>query len=559
MLRAATTGPHSTFQHPDGGSPVPDPATARRVLGDHPFAEIGVPSAVAVSPERGIAVLGGDLGRLAWSGAGTAQYGWQPYRVGVYGLDDLSCHAVVESHWPVHSVAVHPTLPLVAVGTGAYDGGYAFEGELLLIDLASGRSRSMMRTPREILRVGWEDEQALRLLVARTDDDECDEAHEHAYDVVVERPDWSAAPRGSVQQRELTGLWVACERPVSDPAEVRRTVEELAGDVGWAPRRQVWDVRGLPDGRVLACLEGVLAEAWLPDGGLDWCVPDGEGGRQLVVREHDVWVNADRRRRRRVGREWVSEPPLVARLSLDDGKTLGTLTLDSPVTLTPRRDGWLALRPTPPDRRYGPHPRPVALIPPAAQTPRPTVPLGEFDSSNHAFPVRRSSRLLFLDGAERASWQDKWVVEVDPDGDAPRRLFPLDWQSPARHVFGGPGVEVGPPQSRELVHTGSFYGSGRTLSHSGFVVRRSLTDGAVRWEFSVDRPATAVDGNDETVYVAFNSGELVALDAADGTVRWRHRLRIGGHPTVALSLELTDLRRLLIGTVDGRILDCSVA
>jgi hypothetical protein len=538
---------------------VPESPTVRRVLGDHSFAEIGVPSAVAVSEERGSAVLGGDLGRLAWSGNSTAQYGWQPYRVGVYGLGDLSCHAVVESHWPVHSVAVHPTLPLVAVGTGAYDGGYAFEGELLLIDLASGRSRSMMRTPREILRVAWEDEQALRLLVARTDDDECDEAHAYAYDVVVERPDWSAAPRGSVQQRELTGPWVACERPVSDRAEVRGTVEGLAGDVCWEPRRQVWDVRGLPDGRVLACLEEVLAETWLADGRLDWCVPDEEGGRQLVVRGHDVWVNADRRRERWVGRERVTEPPLVARLSLDDGKTLGTLMLDSPVTITPRRDGWLALRPAPLERRYGPHPRPVALIPPAALAPRPTVPLGGFDSSNHAFPVRRSSRLLFLEGAERASWRDKWVVEVDPDGDAPRRLFPLDWQSPARHLFGGPGVEVGPPESRDLVHAGSFYGSGRNLPHSAFVVRRSLTDGAVRWEFPVDRPATAVDGNEETVYVAFNSGELVALDAADGTVRWRHRLTIGGRPTVALSLELTDPRRLLIGTVDGRILDCSVA
>ncbi|MFD8227517.1 hypothetical protein ACFV16_25540 [Streptomyces massasporeus] len=54
---------------------MPDPATVRRVLGDHPFAEIGVPSAVAVSAERGIAVPGGDLGRLAWPGDGTARYG----------------------------------------------------------------------------------------------------------------------------------------------------------------------------------------------------------------------------------------------------------------------------------------------------------------------------------------------------------------------------------------------------------------------------------------------------------------------------------------------------
>ncbi|MET9760855.1 PQQ-binding-like beta-propeller repeat protein [Streptomyces sp. NPDC006372] len=537
---------------------MPDFPTVRRVLGDRPFAEIGRPSAVAVGKERGIAVVSGDLGPLKWAGSCTAGYGWQRFRVGVYGIDDLRCHRLVESHWPVHSVAVHPTLPLVAVGTGAYDGGYAFEGELLLIDLESGRSRSMMRTPREVLRVQWESARALRLLVARADDDECDEAHTHAYDVVVERPDWSAAPRGSVQQRELAGEWVGCERPVSG-REARRTVEELAGDASWEPRRQVWDVHGLPDGRVLACLEEVLAEAWRPDGRLDWRVHDEEGGRQLVVRGAEAWVNAERRREYWTGRERGTEPPLLARLSLADGRTLGTPDLASSVTITTRQDGWLALRSTAPDREYEPRPRPVALIPPDAQAPKATAALGGFDAGNHSFPVRRSSRLLFLQGAERAPRRDKWVVALDPEGDRePRRLFPLDWQSPARHLLGGPGIELGPAENRDLVHAGSHYGSGMRLAYSAFVVRRSLTDGAVRWEFATDHPATAVDGDDDTVYVALNSGELVALDASDGTVRRRQRLRIEGVPTVPLSLHLTAPDRLLIGTVDGRVLDCSV-
>ncbi|MGW2491961.1 PQQ-binding-like beta-propeller repeat protein [Streptomyces sp. NPDC001606] len=531
---------------------MPDSLTVRRVLGDRPFAETGTPSAVALSRERGIAVVAGDLGHLKWPGDSAAGYGWRPYRVGVYGTDDLRCRRLVESRWPVHSLAVHPTLPLVAVGTGDFDPDMAFEGELLLIDLESGRSRSMMRTPREVLRVEWESPRALRLKVAPTYEDNVDEPEAQAYDVLVERPDWGAAPRGSVQQKELRGPLVAFERTRADGAAVE-AVAELSGRP-WQPRRQVWDVRGLPDGRVLACLDRVLAEAWLPDGRLDWRVADAEGGRQLIVRPLDAWVNVPRRATRPPGGDPGTEAPFVARLSLADGTTLGTLPLDSTVTIATRRDGWLALRPAGPGTRYDP--RPVALVPPGNEAPQHSVNLGGFAPGNHTLPVRHSSRLLFLQGKETEPVPHTWVVEVDPDGSAPRHLFPLDWRTPARHLLGGPGIELGPPDGPDLVHAGTTYTPGPAFG--AFVVRRSLAGGAVRWEFTADCPATAMDGDEDTVYVAFNSGEVVALDASDGTVRRRHRPTVGGLPVVPLSVQLAGPDRLLLGTVDGRVLDCSV-
>lgn len=64
--------------------------------------------------------------------------------------------------------------------------------------------------------------------------------------------------------------------------------------------------------------------------------------------------------------------------------------------------------------------------------------------------------------------------------------------------------------------------------------------------------AFQVDGS--LLYVTLNSGALLGVGA--GAVLWQQNLSIHGQPTVGSSLASADAGRLLIGTVDGRILDC---
>ncbi|MEV6071989.1 hypothetical protein AB0L82_36075 [Nocardia sp. NPDC052001] len=542
------------------------PLIIRRVLGDQPFSEIGEPSAVAVDEQRELVVVGGDLGYLGWSGYGTDHYRWRQYRVGIYGLRDLRCRWVVETQRPVHSVAFHPSLPIVAVGTGAYDGGYAYEGELLILDLRSGLSTSVQRGAREVLHLEWSSDQALRVLVAPVDSFPGGRydatTHTYAFIAVLERPDWSNVAARSVERDEFSGQRIQFQRPAAEVV-VGHAIAALTALTGepWELRRQVWDVQPLRDGRVLACLEGVLAESWRPDGQLEWRVSDEEGGRQLVIRAGrlEAWVNVARGLWHWVGAERVTESPLVVRVSLANGEVLDSLPLDSSVTLATREDGWLALRSTDSYTQGW-----AALIRPAGHDLEMRVPLGGFDARNHAFPIRHSSQLYFLEGKDREEpSQDKCVVSVDPDGvdgePVLRELFPLEWDPErAGHLFGGPGIEVGSVGNRDLVHAGAVHNGAGILPGNVFVVRRSGLYGAVRWVFTADFPVTALDGDQDTVYVAFNSGELVAIGTPDGTVRWRQHLEIDGHPAVPLSLTLIGPGNLLIGTVDGRILDCLV-
>ncbi|MFE7385564.1 hypothetical protein ACFU9F_34985 [Streptomyces zhihengii] len=84
-----------------------------------------------------------------------------------------------------------------------------------------------------------------------------------------------------------------------------------------------------------------------------------------------------------------------------------------------------------------------------------------------------------------------------------------------------------------------------------------VADSNLTWTFRKDRKATALDNDMETVYVTYDDGEIVGLDLLDGSVRWRRHLTVAEVPVVATAMTSTEPGRLLIGTTDGRILDCS--
>ncbi|MFI0763025.1 hypothetical protein ACH4PX_37185 [Streptomyces anulatus] len=109
----------------------------------------------------------------------------------------------------------------------------------------------------------------------------------------------------------------------------------------------------------------------------------------------------------------------------------------------------------------------------------------------------------------------------------------------------------------DLIHAGTVY-HGHGLQPGGsFVVRRTVAGEKPAWVFRTDRKATDLDRDMESVYVTYDDGELVILDLHDGNVRWRQHLVVAGVPVVATALTVTGPGRLLIGTADGRLLDCS--
>ncbi|MFC9825169.1 hypothetical protein ACFWG6_32040 [Streptomyces erythrochromogenes] len=500
-----------------------------RILGTRSFAEIGHPA---------LAVADGRLGLLAV--AGTHGFSEHP-TVGVYDRATLSCRALLRSRDVVQAMAFHPTRPLLAVGTGSYDGGYFFSGDLLLLNLDTGTAVSAFEewVGRQVLELEWLDEQRLRVLMAPPDDWQDKEAHTQGHTAVVIRPDWSSVPPRSITPHELAGPRIPAPRP-DGRAAAHRLVSELGPD--WDPRLAVHAVEALSDGRLLATLDGVQLECWLPSGARAWAVPDEEGGREIAVArdENSAWVSLARPERH------TRRTQSVVRLSLADGAEVDQASPSGYVSLSRAADG---------DPLLAPSGYRIQGVPVAARYP---------------FHIRHASRTWFLsyvkkEGTRRSHPGTPWIstAELKPgrgsdrptqptEADGPR-LFPYSWVPDEEHC-GGPGVEAA---DGSLIHAGTVFRQRRQPGDS-FVVRREASDGTPRWVFRTDSNATALDTGATTAFISYDDGEIVALNVDDGTVRWRHHLTLGNVTAIPTALTVAQPGRLLIGTRDGRILICTV-
>ncbi len=179
-------------------------AAPDRDSGDNPFSELGEPVLAVADRPRGLLAV-----------AGAHQYG-EAATVGVFDVTDRARRRrLLRSKYPVHAMAFHPTRPLLAVGSGAYDGGYFFEGELLLVHLKTGAVRSLIghASGRQVLGLKWLNDRDLRVLTAPHDDDKDPAAHEEGHVAVVGRADWTTVGARSLTGHDLAGPRSPVVRP----------------------------------------------------------------------------------------------------------------------------------------------------------------------------------------------------------------------------------------------------------------------------------------------------------------------------------------------------------
>ncbi|MEU9366969.1 hypothetical protein AB0D71_20000 [Streptomyces avermitilis] len=188
------------------------------------FPEIGEPFLVVRGERRDLFAV-----------AGTHVHG-STTPTAVYSTTTLTRRALMRSRFPVHAMAFPPRLPLLAVGTGQYDGGYFFECELLLLHLKTGTVTSLIEHDfgRQVLGLEGLDEQSLRVFMAPPDDWQDEAAHTDGHIAVVHRTDWTAVPAASLNSQDLAGPRTSAPR-ADTPEAVQRAAAAIRSILGSRP------------------------------------------------------------------------------------------------------------------------------------------------------------------------------------------------------------------------------------------------------------------------------------------------------------------------------------
>ncbi|WP_079407052.1 hypothetical protein [Streptomyces sp. 3211] len=234
---------------------------------------------------------------------------------------------------------------MLVLGTGSCDGGYFFEGELVLVDLATGEHRYLFADDcrREVRSLEWTDAHTLWLLLAPPDDWQDRAARSEGHRVDLVRPDWRTVPARSVRHQDLAGPRV--------PAPLPEPTHPVAGPDPGGPRPgEIRSLTVLPGGDILLTADHALLERWSAEGDRRWSLPAGPdlgGGRTAAVLADgaSAWVEALVPRRRGGG--------AFLRICLAGGTELARRTTPGAAALVTTSEGPL-LVPMPGGTENGP-------------------------------------------------------------------------------------------------------------------------------------------------------------------------------------------------------------
>lgn len=133
-----------------------------------------------------VAALASEIDLLYWPGRAVYEGRRIRYRLSLYDGDLESRLGVFDrARFPINDVAFHPTRPLVAVGTGSYDGGYMFEGDLWLWNWETGEVRSLLGESRDVTACRRVDADRLAVLLHPRDEEEFPGAEDKAFETYV--------------------------------------------------------------------------------------------------------------------------------------------------------------------------------------------------------------------------------------------------------------------------------------------------------------------------------------------------------------------------------------
>jgi len=525
-----------------------------RELSPARFAEVGKPAGGWKRADAKVVALASEIDLLYWPGRAVYEGRCIRYRLSLYdGALERRLGVFDRARFPINDVAFHPTRPLVAIGTGSYDGGYIFEGDLWLWNWETGEVRTLLGECRDVSACRWVDEHRLAVLLHPRDEEEYpgeeDEAFETYVGLVIDdlRDIHESGFRsiGSDPDPRLADL-----QPL-DPATLgfadhpihyrgrRPRFDQIMGATPYEERSRVWDLMWLSPELLAATHDQCHVEVWNARTGERTQHVQGEGyGVQLVEGLGSPLVHVHRRAN---FIEKVEDRSTLFRLGPNGLEHLRTF--DHAVALSTDESGNLLCR-DPGDLGRKRERADIVLSASSEEAMR--TDLGHYDCFNHYLRLDGQDGLYFLRGTPASSHEHKRLCRVDLTGNVDEVM---DWDDRTAHLMNSTACWL---SARSIVRAAKVYNP-RPGSGSKFIERREFGARGPTWTVSLDAPATDLDVSKDAVVFALMDGTIGILDAETGEFRWTEKLELDGVPTFATALAIQG-DGLAIGTADGRVL-----
>lgn len=489
------------------------------------------------------------------------------YRVALYRRDSLVPFAAFDDlHYPVNDVAFHPTGTTVAIGGGSYDGGYLFEGELIVWNWRETHGVHLYNQVPEVVRCHYNaaGDQIEAWVRPWDDGDDARDAFDALFRVQAPAPcpgsqalnlNVDSAPSVPAELRAQ-----ALRAP--DVQQLEARLQAWFGVAGWTRRGAILDVAWLDRDRYAAVHEGCQLEVHHRNGDR-LATHSGAGhGVEILTSGKDVLVHVVQTGQagQIVGRQDARLYTYTGAGA--DASAHTNTTTNAGLQLTRAYDGEFTFSATPQGRILGRQNR-VTAAPGQARDVlldlatgvehRPD--LGHYDCFNHYLRIRHAPCLFLLQGTPASSHERKTLCVVQPDGPV-RRLWPVLKASndAAGHAMELCGAYVDDALGPGLVISGKHYSPNVRAPYSGFIYRKPLGRDRELWRRPIPASPSAIVHMPalNLIAAAFLDGSLQLIDAQTGVLRRYARVRVDGLPTLIFAMD-ADAQSLVVGTVDGTI------
>ena len=502
--------------------------------------------------------------RLLTNPPARASYGGQGlrYRVALYRPPETRPFTVSDRlRYSVNDVAFHPSEPIIAIATGSYDGGWMFEGELVVWDWETDRHSNKIGPIPEVVHCKFCDDGSCIIALVRPWDEGSPDGLGDPFTTLFEihatysTDIFEGVFDGNSIDRQISRQAPLSARDVKSDPRFPSRVEDLETILRrefkierFKSRSPVWDVAWLGDDGIGMVHDDCQLEVLGSDGVYKHSFVGLGHGVQIFKRPNPL-IHA-------IHYDEAAESSAVSvgsQLLRYDGAELSAVAdFNGRYTFSVSRDGWILGRQ---DRSLDRTAEEQDVIGNPSLDAWSKHDFGHYDVFNHFLRVDGSPYLFAVQGSPPTSHERKHICLVSKDGSL-RRLWPLlrDTGPHSSHAMECAFGYVADSAGEGMIASGRHHNPNPQQPYTGFIYRNQLQDGKELWRHKTKASATtikAIPGH-EIILAAFLNGEVAAIESGSGTVLEWTEFRPGGELSVVFSFDIS-AENIVIGTIDGRI------